>query len=74
VSAVELLKKVSALSQRERKRFLVAVLQLEEKAPHKPKGRSKRIKWPDVEARARRISGERVLPNVILLEREEEAF
>jgi len=74
VSAVELLKKVSALPEREREKFLVAVLQFEEKVPHKPKGKSKRVKWPDVEARARRISGERVLPNVVLLEREEEAF
>jgi hypothetical protein len=74
VSAVELLKKVSALPEREREKFLVAVLQFQEQAPHKPKGKSKRVKWPDVEARARRISGERVLPNVVLLEREEEAF
>jgi hypothetical protein len=74
VSAVELLKKVSALPEREREKFLVAVLQLEAKAPHKPKGKSKRVKWPDVEARARRITGDRMLPNMVLLEREEEAF
>jgi hypothetical protein len=74
VSAIELLKKVSALPEREREKFLVAVLQLEEKAPPKLKRKSKSVKWPDVEARARRISGGRVLPNMVLLEREEEAF
>jgi hypothetical protein len=71
VSAVELLKKVSALPGRERAKFLVAVLQLEETAPLKSKKKNKHVKWPDVAARARRISGKRVLPNMVLLEREE---
>jgi hypothetical protein len=35
---------------------------------------AKRVKWPDVEARAKRIFGNRILPNLALLEREEEAF
>jgi len=32
------------------------------------------VKWPDVEARAKRIFGDRVLPNLVLVEREETAF
>jgi hypothetical protein len=74
VSAVELLKKVSQLPEREREKFLFAVLQMDEKTPQKPEGKSKRVKWPDVEARARRTSGHRILPNLVLLEREEAAF
>ena len=32
------------------------------------------MNWPDVEARAKRIFGDRVLPNLVLLEREEAPF
>ena len=32
----------------------------------------KRVEWPDVQARTKRIFGDRVLPNLVLLEREEE--
>ena len=74
MSAVELLKQVKSMPSQEREKFLWAVLTLEEK-PSAPAGRkSKRVKWPDVEARARRIFGQRVLPNLVLLEREEAAF
>jgi hypothetical protein len=39
----------------------------------KRKARKKpEIKWSDVEDRAKRIFGDRVLPNMVLLEREEE--
>jgi hypothetical protein len=34
--------------------------------------RTRRVKWPDVEARAKRVFGDRVLPNLVLLERGEE--
>jgi hypothetical protein len=30
------------------------------------------VTWPDVEVRGRRIVGDRVLPNLVLLERGEE--
>ena len=36
--------------------------------------KAKQVKWPDVEARAKRIFGDRRLPNLVLLEREERAF
>ena len=74
MSASELLKQVKALPPRERQKFLLAVLTLEEAAPSRAKSRTRRVNWPDVEARARRIFGERVLPNLVSLEREEAAF
>ena len=72
MSAVELLRQVKSLSAREREKFVIAVLDLDEMKPASRKPRSKRFKWPDVEARARRIFGRRTLPNLVLLEREEE--
>jgi len=74
VSAVELLKQVKSLPAPEREKFLWAVLALEEEPKARLEAKDKRVKWPDVEARAKRIFGERVLPNLVLLEREETAF
>ena len=73
VSAIELLRQVRALSARERRKFVLAILSLEDQTPTPP-ARVKRVKWPDVEVRAKRIFGKRVLPNLVLLEREEEAY
>ena len=72
--AAELLKKVKALPAREREKFLLAVLTLDETDSAKPSRKRKKIKWPDVEARAKRIFGERIFPNLVLLEREEETY
>ena len=73
MSVGELLRQVEALPARERERFLLAVLKLETKASDaKPK--SRRVKWPDIEARTKRIFGERVFPNLVLLERQEETI
>jgi hypothetical protein len=74
MSAIELLKHVKALPPNERRKFVLAVLTLEEETASQAKTKGKRVKWPDVEARARRIFGERVLPNLVLLEREDAAF
>lgn len=74
MSAVELLRQVKALPARERQKFLLAVLTLEEETVDRGHRKPRRVKWPDVEARARRIFGDRVLPNLVLLEREEAAF
>ena len=74
MSAVELLKQVKALPARERERFFLAVLTLEDETPSRSNGKNKRVKWPDVEARAKRIFGDRVLPNLVQLERKEAAF
>ena len=73
MSTGELLKQVKALPRRERQKVFKAILALEEnEQPHPPK--TKRVKWPDVEARAKRIFGNRMLPNLVLLDREEETF
>ncbi len=74
MSVVELLKQVQALPPRERQKFVLAVLALEEEVPTRPPKITSHVKWPNVEARAKRIFGDRVLPNLILLEREEAAF
>ena len=71
MSVVELLKQVKALPAREREKLFLAILALEEESPVQPARSSKRVKWPDVEARAKRIFGDRVLPNLVLLERNE---
>jgi hypothetical protein len=74
MSAIELFKEVKALPPRERQKLVLAILTLEEEAVSQAKSKAKRVRWPDVEARARRIFGERVLPNLVLSEREEAAF
>jgi hypothetical protein len=73
MSAVELLREVKALPARERERLLLALLKLEAK-PFDVKLKGRRVKWPDIEARTKRIFGERVFPNLVLLERQEEAL
>ena len=73
MSAVELLRQVEALPARERERFVLALLKLEAK-PSDAKQKNGRVKWPDVKARTKRIFGSRVLPSLVLLERQEEAL
>ena len=73
MSAVELLRQVEALPARERERFVLALLKLEAK-PSDAKKKSQRVKWPDIETRAKRIFGERVFPNLVLLKRQEWAI
>jgi hypothetical protein len=65
-----LLNQVKALPAGERRRFLAAVRTLE--TPSSASVRSKRVTWPDVEARAKRIFGNQVLPNLVLIDRQEE--
>lgn len=72
MSTTELLKQVRALPVRERQKFVLGVLALDETPPAGDLEPVKPVRWPDVEARARRIFGERTLPNLVLLEREEE--
>ena len=68
----ELVKQIRALPHRDRQKVLKAILALEETGPTHVPVRTKPVKWPDVEARAREIFGNRMLPNLVLLEREEE--
>jgi len=74
MSVDELLNQVQALPPRQRQKFVRAVLALEAEAPARPPKIMRRVKWPNVEARAKQIFGNRVLPNLILLEREEAPF
>ena len=73
MSAGELLRQVEALPARERERFVLALLKLEAK-PSGAKRKGRRVKWPNVEARTKRVFGERVFPNLELLERQEETI
>jgi hypothetical protein len=73
MSAIELLRRVEALPARERGKFFLALLKLDGPLPN-AKRKNARVKWPDVEARAKRIFGERMFPNLVLLERQEEAI
>lgn len=74
MSAVELLAQVKVLPARERRKFLAALQTLEDADRAPRTRRSKSVEWPDVEARARRISGGRVLPNLVLLARAESGY
>jgi hypothetical protein len=71
MSGAELLKQIKALPERERKRILKSVLALSDDKPARGRSGAKRVRWPDVEARAKRILGKRVLPNLVLLDRDE---
>jgi hypothetical protein len=75
MSANELLEKVKVLPARERRKFFEGVHQLEESlaAPAPARGK-KRVRWPDAAARRRKIFGNKVLPNLVVLAREEEPF
>ena len=75
MSATELLEKVKALPPLERRKFFARVHDLEENLAIKPAHREKKpIHWPDAEARRRKIFGDKILPNLVLLAREEEPF
>jgi hypothetical protein len=75
MSANELLEKVRALPLRERRKFFQGIRELEEGvAARQTPIRRKPVCWPDGTARRRRIFGDRVLPNLVLLAREEERF
>jgi hypothetical protein len=73
MSLAQLLKNVRALPTLQRERLLREILALDEESRGRSsRGRATRVTWPDVEARAKRIVGDRVLPNLVLLERGEE--
>jgi hypothetical protein len=74
VSPGELLKQFKPLPPRERQKVFKAIFVLEENDSASLPMKTKPVEWPDVEARAKRIFGNRRLPNLVLLEREEEAF
>ena len=75
MSANEVLEQVKALPPRERRKFFAVVHELERALEVEPTARRKRpIRWPDAAARRRRILGDKVLPNLVLLAREQERY
>jgi hypothetical protein len=73
MSTKELLRKFRALPADQQTKFLSQA-----RAPRRGAGsrakRPRKVAWPDVELRARQITGGRVLPNLILIDRDESAF
>jgi hypothetical protein len=74
MTVAQLLERAKTLPKRQRERLVRGILALEHPRGKsgRPKRPSTRVTWPDVEARAKRIVGNRVLPNLVLLERGEE--
>ena len=72
MSATEVMEKVKALPESERRAFARLFLELEQSTAL---SRRSPVKWPDIEARQRAILGSRVLPeNVILAARREDRW
>jgi len=75
MSANEVLEQVKALPLRERRKFFACVHELETAIELAPAAmRKRRIRRPDATARRRRIVGDKVLPNLVLLAREQERY
>ena len=75
MSAVEVLEQVKALPASERRKFFAEVHALETALEAQPAtGRKRPIRWPDAAARRHRIFGNKVLPNLVLLARDEERY
>jgi hypothetical protein len=73
MSTGELVEQIKALSARERRRLVEMLLELEDDSTPPPAS-LQRVQWPDVEARAKRIFGNRIMPNLVLMERGESPF
>ncbi len=75
MSANDVLEQVKALPPRERRKFFECVQELETVVEVQPAARlGRRVRRPDAVARRRRIFGDKVLPNLILLAREEDRY
>lgn len=74
MSAAELIRELKALPPEEQAVFaeLFQQLEVEQNGTAAPK---KKIEWPDIEGRQRRIMGDRVLPeNMVLWARDQERY
>jgi hypothetical protein len=78
MSAKELLQEFQALPATEQKKFLREARTSGRRGGGKRVGRApsrpRKTSWPDVQARAAKVTGGRVLPNLILAERDNAAF
>ena len=73
MTMAQLLRRVKGLPMRQRDRLMREILALNDTGRQSTGRRPSRVTWPDVEARAKRITGDRLLPNLVLLERGEES-
>jgi hypothetical protein len=73
MTTTELVEQIKALPARERRRLVEMLLELEEDSTP-PASSLQRVQWPDVEARAKRIFGNKIMPNLVLMERGESPF
>jgi hypothetical protein len=73
MSVTELLRHFKALPAVQRKKFLQAAMSSRARS-NRPKQPTRRIDWPDVEVRAKRVTNGVLIPNLVLAEREETAF
>ena len=72
MGANEVLEYVKTLPPRERRKLFAGVHELETALEVGPAaGLGRPIRWPDAAARRRRICGDKVLPNLVLLARDE---
>jgi hypothetical protein len=75
MSANEVLEQVKTLPPREGRKFFECVHELEAAIAAQPNGqRKRRVRWPGAAARRRGIFGDKVLPNPVLLAREQGAL
>ncbi|HEY3856058.1 MAG TPA: hypothetical protein VGO67_16840 [Verrucomicrobiae bacterium] len=73
ISANEVFEQVKALPARERRKFFESVHELETANDVRPPaGRKIRTRWPNAAARRRKITGGKIVPNLVLLSREHE--
>ncbi len=73
MSTTELVEQIKALPARERRRLVKMILELEEDSTPPPSS-LQRVQRPDVEARAKPIFGNKIMPNLVLMERGESPF
>jgi hypothetical protein len=73
MSVKELLKEFEALRAGDQKKFLKAARAIKRTPPH-IRLLARKVEWPDVEKRAMQATGGRIVPNSVLVEREESPF
>jgi hypothetical protein len=75
MGANDVLEQVRALPPRERQKFFEGVHELEAALEVEPAARRHgRLHWPDAARRRRRIAGDEIFPNLVLLAREQERY
>jgi hypothetical protein len=73
MTLAQILRRVQHLPTQQRRRLARQILAMNGKLHRSSSRRSSRTEWPDIEVRARQIAGDRVLPNLVFLDRSEDA-